>query len=78
DIVKEVRNINTNIPILVHANAGLPIQVDGEIVYPDTPERMAELTPELINAGANIIGGCCGTSPDHIRALRKIVDEINS
>ena len=78
DIVKEVRNINTNIPILVHANAGLPIQVDGEIVYPDTPERMAELTPELINAGANIIGGCCGATPDHIRALRKIVDEINS
>lgn len=77
EIVKEIRTANSELPILVHANAGLPIEVDGKIVYPDSPERMAELTPKLVTAGANIIGGCCGTSPEHISAMRKVVDELN-
>ncbi len=77
DIVKEIRITNSEMPILVHANAGLPIEENGEIVYPDTPERMAELTPALVEAGANIIGGCCGTSPEHIRAIKIIIDKIN-
>ena len=76
DIVKEIRKVNSKLPILVHANAGLPIEEDGAIVYPDSPERMAELTPDLINAGANIIGGCCGTTPDHIRAIKNVVKKI--
>ncbi len=77
EIVKEIRTANSELPILVHANAGLPIEVDGKIVYPDSPERMAELTPQLVSAGANIIGGCCGTSPEHISAMRKVVDKLN-
>ncbi len=77
EIVDEIRKVNSELPILVHANAGLPIEKDGEIVYPDSPERMAELTPRLIEVGANIIGGCCGTSPEHIIAMRKVVDKIN-
>lgn len=76
DIVKEIRKVNSKLPVLVHANAGLPIERDGEHVYPDSPERMAELTPDLINAGANIIGGCCGTTPDHIRAIKDVVDKL--
>ncbi len=76
DIVKEIREVNTVLPVLVHANAGLPIEEDGKIVYPDSPERMAELTPTLIAAGANIIGGCCGTTPDHIRAIKEVVDRL--
>ncbi len=76
DIVKEIREVNTVLPVLVHANAGLPIEEDCKIVYPDSPERMAELTPTLIAAGANIIGGCCGTTPDHIRAIKEVVNKL--
>ncbi len=78
DIVKEIREVNSEIPILVHANAGLPIEEAGDILYPDSPERMAHLTPDLIKAGANIIGGCCGTSPEHIRAIRDVIDNLNT
>ena len=76
EIVNEIRSVNSNLLLIVHANAGLPIDVDGTLVYPDSPERMAELTPQLIEAGANIIGGCCGTSPDHIRAIRTVIDKL--
>ena len=76
EIVKEIRRVNSELPVLVHANAGLPIEVDGKIVYPDSAERMAELTPVLIAAGANIIGGCCGTTPDHIRAIKNAVEKL--
>jgi 5-methyltetrahydrofolate--homocysteine methyltransferase len=74
DIVKEIREVAPEKPILVHANAGLPKNVNGLDIFPETPEQMAALVSELINAGANIIGGCCGTTPDHIRAIRKAVD----
>jgi len=68
-IVKEIRRIDTVTPILVHANAGKPIIRDGMTKYPDTPEMMATTMHELIAEGANIVGGCCGTTPAHIRAL---------
>ncbi|NLB60668.1 MAG: methionine synthase, partial [Lentisphaerae bacterium] len=60
-------------PILVHANAGLPVHRDGVDHFPDTPEMMADLVPALIEAGANIIGGCCGTTPAHIAAIASAV-----
>lgn len=78
DIVREMRDVEPNKPILVHANAGLPKNINGIDIFPETPEQMAALVPDLIKAGANIIGGCCGTTPDHIRAIRKAVDEIKS
>jgi len=64
--------------ILIHANAGLPELRDGKNVFPETPEMMAALIPRLIDAGANIIGGCCGTTPAHIKAIRKAVDEYQN
>ncbi len=73
EIVKEIRAADANIPILVHANAGMPQLVEGVDTFPDTPEDMARMTPCLIAAGANIIGGCCGTTPAHIRAIKKVV-----
>jgi len=73
DIVKEIRAVSADIPVLVHANAGLPQTVDGSIVFPETPEDMARFVPALIAAGANIIGGCCGTTPAHIAAMKKAV-----
>ena len=75
DIVKEIRAAAPDTPILVHANAGLPQFVDGKDVFPETPEQMAALVPAIIEAGANIIGGCCGTTPDHITAIKNAVEQ---
>ncbi len=72
-IVKEIRQTNTKIPVLIHSNAGMPIYKDGETVFPETPEEMAKFTNELIDAGANIIGGCCGTTPQHIAKIVEVV-----
>jgi 5-methyltetrahydrofolate--homocysteine methyltransferase len=77
EIVRELRGAYPDKPILVHANAGLPEMVDGENVYPETPEFMASLVPEIVEAGANIVGGCCGTTPAHITAMRRAVDALN-
>jgi 5-methyltetrahydrofolate--homocysteine methyltransferase len=73
DIVKEIRRALPKAVIMVQANAGLPQHIDGEDVFPETPEQMAAQVPTLINAGANIIGGCCGTTPKHIGAIKKAV-----
>jgi len=73
DIVREMREYSSK-PILVHANAGVPELINGKTCFRETPEDMAEKVPELIDAGANIIGGCCGTTPEHIRAIRNAVD----
>jgi 5-methyltetrahydrofolate--homocysteine methyltransferase len=61
------------VPIAIQANAGLPITRDGVTVYPETPGHVAAKAPELLAAGVQIIGGCCGTTPAHIRALRALV-----
>ena len=68
-IVEEIRKSNKSLPVLIHANAGIPQYKDGETVFPESPEEMASFTPKLIGAGANIIGGCCGTTPEHIRTI---------
>ena len=73
DIVKELRMKFPDTFILVHANAGLPVLVDGVSTFPETPEMMAAYIPLLIEAGANIIGGCCGTTPAHIKAMKEVV-----
>jgi len=74
-IVEEIRKANNEIPILVHANAGMPVYEDGKTIFPETPEEMATLVPKIIAAGANVIGGCCGTTPGHICKVREAVDK---
>lgn len=64
------------IPILAKPNAGLPELVDGETVYRMTPEEFAEAGAALVEAGAAIVGGCCGTTPEHIAALTAKVKGI--
>lgn len=76
DIVKEMREIERDKPILVQPNAGLPRNINGMDIFPETPEQMAALVPALIAAGANIVGGCCGTTPAHIRAIKNAVAEL--
>ncbi|HKJ79390.1 MAG TPA: homocysteine S-methyltransferase family protein [Prolixibacteraceae bacterium] len=74
-IVEEIRKANAEIPILIHANAGMPVYQDGETVFPETPDEMAQLVPKIISAGANAVGGCCGTTPEHILQVRAAVDK---
>jgi 5-methyltetrahydrofolate--homocysteine methyltransferase len=72
-IVKAIRAVDPDIPVIIQANAGIPELVDGTTTYRETPELMASYVPDLINAGANIIGGCCGTTPGHIKEIAKVV-----
>ncbi len=73
EVAKLMRAAGPNVPLMIQANAGLPVFENGVTVYKESPEYMASRLPELIAAGANIIGGCCGTTPEHIRAFRTIV-----
>lgn len=68
NIVREMREATTR-PILVHANAGMPELKDGQTIFPDGPEEMATKVLALHEAGAQIVGGCCGATPEHIRAM---------
>ena len=75
EVIAALHAAAPGIPLVVHPNAGKPEQQpDGSIVYPETPACIAANVPVLIEAGASIIGGCCGTGPDHIRAIRAAVD----
>ena len=75
-IVKEIRKLNADIPILIHANAGLPHYHDGETTFPESPDDMASNVKEIAAAGANIIGGCCGTTPCHIYKVVEVVKSL--
>jgi 5-methyltetrahydrofolate--homocysteine methyltransferase len=74
-IAREFR-AHTDKPILIQANAGLPQIKDGVTIFRQTPEHMARWVPQLVEAGASIIGGCCGTNPEHIRAIRRQIDRL--
>ena len=77
DIVKEIRLIDSEIPVLIHANAGMPVYEDGKTVFPETPEETAAYVSDLIIAGTNIIGGCCGTGPNHIKRIKEKAQQNN-
>jgi len=66
----------TSIPISVQPNAGLPQNVGGRNIYMTSPEYVAEYAKRFIQTGAAIVGGCCGTNPSHIRAIRRAVQAL--
>lgn len=66
----------TSLPISVQPNAGMPQLIQGETVFPMSAEEMAEWAPKLAAAGATYIGGCCGTTPRHIAAIRQAVQGL--
>lgn len=71
-ILDEIMSL-ASVPVIVKPNAGLPKQRDGEVYYDVLPENFAELMTQIVKKGAALVGGCCGTTPDHIRAM---VDHI--
>jgi methionine synthase I (cobalamin-dependent) len=68
----------TQLPIAVFPDAGQRELHDDKIVYVETPQDFSSKAPSLVAAGANIIGGCCGVSPDHIACLAGVVGECGA
>lgn len=64
--------------LMVQPNAGSPVREGGRIVYRESAERMAAGLAPLLDAGARIVGGCCGTTPEHIRAFRQTLDRLGA
>lgn len=73
EIVREIRSCNVQIPVLVHANAGMPTLHEGKTLFPESPEQTAGFVKAIIKEGVNVIGGCCGTTPEHIRQIAQAV-----
>jgi 5-methyltetrahydrofolate--homocysteine methyltransferase len=73
NVVKLIRAAAPGVPICAMPNAGMPVLEQGKTVFKETPEQMARKATRLVEAGANIVGGCCGTGPAHIAAMRQAV-----
>lgn len=65
----------TSLPVMVQPNAGKPRLENMKVIYDETPEQMVKGLVPLLEAGANVVGACCGSTPDHIRAFRSAMDE---
>ncbi len=76
DVVKMLKH-NISKPLSVSPNAGIPRNVDGRSIYMSTPEYMAEYAKRFFEHGASIIGGCCGTTPEHIRSIVKAIHSLD-
>ncbi len=74
DAVERYRKA-TSLPIMVQPNAGQPKLINMKVVYDESPEHMAPGLGPLLDAGASIVGACCGSTPDHIRAFRAAMDQ---
>jgi len=75
DALERLRELTT-IPISVQPNAGMPQNIGGRILYMTSPEYIAEYAKRFIQTGAAIVGGCCGTNPTHIKAIRRAVQAL--
>lgn len=65
------------LPVMVQPNAGLPVLENLKAVYKQPPEETARAVPDVLTAGANIVGSCCGSTPDHTRAIHAAVQQFN-
>ena len=74
--IVKILSQNTDKPISVQPNAGMPQLVDGKTIFPMHPEDFGMWAPKLVQAGATYVGGCCGTTPEHIAAIKKALDGI--
>lgn len=73
DLVRQMAE-STNLPIIAFPTPGLPQLVKGQVVYDTDPEYFAKAAARLVEEGATVIGGCCGTTPEHVRGLRTALD----
>lgn len=76
-VLRELRQlVPDEIPLSVQPNAGWPTQVDDRVIYPMSDDYMARFVKDALAAGATLIGGCCGTTPEHVAAMRVAMDEV--
>ena len=73
-VIEEMKAFATK-PLVAQANAGVPVMKDGELQYLETPDEIGPKAARLLSLGLGILGGCCGTKPDHIRVMRSLIDE---
>ena len=74
----EAMRAATTLPLAAMPNAGMPRAVEGRNIYLCSPEYMASFARKAIAAGVQIVGGCCGTTPNHIRAMRSAMRAIDA
>ena len=77
DIARRYRSV-ASLPIMAQPNAGLPVLENMKVLYKETPEEMARGLEELLEAGVAIVGGCCGSTPAHIRKFREVLDRVRT
>lgn len=66
----------TNKPVIIQPNAGMPVLENGETRFPLGPEEFASYAPEFAKIGVSYLGGCCGTTPDHIRKVAEVLKDV--
>ena len=71
---RELRDRDIERLLVAMPNAGWPTTSGGRVVYPSTPEYFADFARDAVNSGIRLIGGCCGTTPDHVRSMRSAID----
>lgn len=76
EAIKAYKATNPELPLIAKANAGIPVVVGTEVVYNGSPEVMAEYAVTVWNEGARLIGGCCGSTPDHIKAMSEALSKV--
>lgn len=74
-VIARMRSV-VSAPLIAQPNAGMPVLVEGKAVYTQKPEEMAAFTPQFVQAGANIIGSCCGSTPDFTRAIANALKQL--
>ncbi|HMP82686.1 MAG TPA: homocysteine S-methyltransferase family protein [Verrucomicrobiota bacterium] len=75
-VAKQYR-ASCSLPVMVQPNAGLPVLENMKAVYKQLPADMAKNVPDAVAAGANIVGSCCGSTPEHTRAIREVLEKLN-
>ena len=78
DSVQKFEHRVENLPVIAKGNCGIPAYVDGKIHYHGTPELMADYAILARDSGVKIIGGCCGTTPEHVRAMARVLNQAPS
>src|SRR3989475_3001024 len=74
EVLEQMQPEAGGLPLAIQPNAGLPSRIGERLIYLSSPAYMAEYAERMVNAGARLVGGCCGTTPQHIAAMREVLD----
>ena len=74
DVLERMLHVSAGVPLAIQPNAGLPSRIGERLIYLSSPAYMAEYAGRMVEAGARMVGGCCGTTPAHVLAMREVLD----